>query len=270
MIAKRPEDRFASMREVAGALEAYLAGQATGVVSPAETDTTGAAPSKPERHSGGILIAPWMLWTAIGIVVVGFGITWQLIAMMMRVQPSTGEIAVSQPFKEALSKGEARILVNEEPVKTDDWSKQTVSPIALPDGENKIQVRKGDQSEPPKVIYSDKENPTFLVKTSDGGIGFTTLRRRVADSVISLGGQIRLAGTETWIAKKEALPPATVHLRLDGIDLTAVNSLDAVDFDLIKRLQHSLKLLRLPKGVSRERLSDLNEALPNCNVEVVP
>jgi serine/threonine protein kinase len=256
MIAKRPEDRFASMREVAAALEAHLAGLATGVVVPVET-TSGASSAKPERHSGGIVIAPWMLWTAIAIVIGGFGITWQLIAMMMRAQPSSGEIAVSQPFKDALSKGEAHILVNE---KTEDWRK----PIVLPEGDNKVQIKKGNESSPAKVIYSEKDNPTVLEKTSDGDISYTPLRRRVAESVILLGGQIRLVGTEAWVAKKEDLPSG--HLRLDGIDLTAVKPLDSVDFDLIKRLHASLKLLRLPKGVSKDKLNDLSEALPNCDV----
>jgi hypothetical protein len=56
------------------------------------------------------------------------------------------------------------------------------------------------------------------------------------------------------------------HIRLDGIDLTAVKPLDSVPFDLIKRLHASLKRLRLPKGISKDKLNDLSEALPNCDV----
>jgi hypothetical protein len=263
MIAKRPEDRFATMRDVATALEAYLAGLATGVVVPAHEASAGPSEKSP-RHSGGIVIPTWMLVTAIVVVVGGFGITWQLIAMMMRVQPASGEIAVSQPFKDALSKGEANILVNEKAVKSEDWR----NPIVLQEGDNKVQIKKGDELTPSKVIYSDKENPTVLSKTPDGDITYTPLRRRVAESVIALGGQIRLVGSEIWIAKKDDLP--TGHVRLDGIDLTTAKSLDSVDFDLIKRLHASLKLLSLPKTITKDKLSDLKEALPNCEVTVIP
>ena len=263
MIAKRPEDRFATMRDVATALEAYLAGLATGVIVPAHETLVG-PPETSQRHSGGIVIPTWMLVTAIVVVVGGFGITWQLIAMMMRVQPASGEIAVSQPFKDALSKGEANILVNEKAVKSEDWR----TPIVLPEGDNKVQIKKGDESTPTKVIHSDKDNPTVLAKTPDGDITYTPLRRRVAESVIALGGQIRLVGNEAWIAKKDDLP--TGHVRLDGIDLTMVKSMDSVDFDLIKRLHASLKLLSLPKTIAKDKLNDLKEALPNCEVTVIP
>lgn len=256
MIAKRPEDRFASMRDVANSLEAYLAGLATGVVVPKEA-TAGVA-EKPARHAGGIVIAPWMLWTAVAIIVGGFGITWQLIAMMMRL-PSTGEIKVSQPFKEALSKGDAHVLVNGKP-------EELQKPLVLPDGDYKLQLKNGSEVTPTREFYSEKDNPTVLLKTSDGDISYTPLRRHVAESVVSLGGKIRLVGTETWTTKKDDLPPPTVHLRLDGIDLTGVKSMDLVDFDLIKKLQASLKVLRLPKNISKEKLKDLSEALPNCDV----
>jgi serine/threonine protein kinase len=258
MIAKRPEDRFASMRDVASALEAHLAGLATGVVIPSP-ERSSAPPEKPARHSG-IVIAPWMLWTAIAIVIGGFGITWQLIAMMMRAQPTTGQIAVSPLLKEALSKDEAHVVVNEKTIKKDEWRK----PIVLSEGDNKVQIKNGDETTPTKVIYSDKDNPTVLEKTSEGDIRYTSLRRLVAESVMSLGGRVRLVGSEAWVAKKEDLPSG--HLRLDGVDLTGVKSLDSVDFDLIKRLHASLKLLRLPKTVSKDKLNDLQEALPNCDV----
>jgi predicted Ser/Thr protein kinase len=259
MIAKRPEDRFASMRDVAAALEAHLAGQPTGVAVP--VDPVGqASAQQPLRHAGGIVIAPWMLWTAVAIVIGGFGITWQLIAMMMRAQPSSGEIAVSQPYKDALSKGEANIVVNGEAVAKNDWQK----PIVLEERTNKVQIKKGNESTPAEVIYSEKDNPTVLEKTSKGDISYTPLRRRVAQTVLSLGGQIRLVGSEAWVTKKEELPIG--HVRLDGIDLTAVKPIESVDFDLIKRLHASLKVLRLPKGFAKDKVLDLSEALPTCDV----
>ena len=49
-----------------------------------------------------------------------------------------------------------------------------------------------------------------------------------------------------------------------------VKSMDSVDFDLIKRLHASLKLLSLPKTIAKDKLNDLKEALPNCEVTVIP
>ena len=124
--------------------------------------------------------------------------------MMMRVQPASGEIAVSQPFKDALSKGEANILVNEKAVKSEDWR----TPIVLPEGDNKVQIKKGDESTPTKVIHSDKDNPTVLAKTPDGDITYTPLRRRVAESVIALGGKSGLSETRPGSRKRTTCRPA--------------------------------------------------------------
>ena len=49
MLAKRPEDRFASMCDVANALDAYLAGRPTGVVAV----PTSSRPRKPCRSKPG-------------------------------------------------------------------------------------------------------------------------------------------------------------------------------------------------------------------------
>jgi hypothetical protein len=251
------------MRDVASALEAYLAGRATGVVVPSQ-ETAGALSEKPARHAGGIVIAPWMLWTAIAIVLGGFGITWQLIAMMMRGQASSGEIAVSQPFKDALSKGEANILVNQEPLQDNQLRK----PIVLPEGDNNVQIKKGSELTPNKVIHSEKDNPTVLEKTSDGDISYTPLRRRIAEQVLAQQGQIKVAGSDVAITRAADLP--TGRVGIDEIDLSAVQSIDAIDFDLIKRLKASLKRLVVPRGFSQSRIQGLAEALPNCEIKPAP
>jgi serine/threonine protein kinase len=263
MIAKRPEDRFESMRDIANALEAYLSGRATGVVVPAR-ESAGVEPERPVRHSGGIVIAPWMLWTAIVIVLGGFGITWQLIAMMMRGQASSGEIAVSQPFKDALSKGEANILVNQEPLQDNQLRK----PIVLPEGDNNVQIKKGSELTPNKVIHSEKDNPTVLEKTSDGDISYSPLRRRIAEQVLAQKGQIKVAGSDVAITRAADLP--TGRVGIDEIDLSAVQSIDAIDFDLIKRLKASLKRLVVPKGFLQSQIQGLAEALPNCEIQPAP
>jgi hypothetical protein len=262
MIAKRPEDRFGSMREVAAALEAHLAGRSTGIVVPvhAESETPSA---RSHRHGGhGIVIAPWMLWTALGIVIAGFGITWQLIAIMMRQQASSGEIAVTQPFKDALASGKGHVLVNDKQLKAEDFRK----PIELEAGSNKVQITKEDESTPSKVIYSEKDNPTFLERTSDGDFRYTSLRRRVAELVIAQGGKVKLVGADTPIARAADLP--TEHIRIEEIDLNGVSSVAAIDFDLIKRLKVSLQRLLLPKtGLSNRQIEELKEALPNCDIK---
>ncbi len=133
MIAKRPEDRFASMREVAAALEAHLAGRPTGVVIPEHDRAAVESHSaRIERHSGrGIVIAPWMLWTALAIVISGFGVTWHLIALMMKQQAGSGEIAIDAPTKEAFSRGEAHLWLNGKQLTRDNFkSRSSCRPAA--------------------------------------------------------------------------------------------------------------------------------------------
>jgi serine/threonine protein kinase len=263
MIAKRSEDRFGSMREVAAALDAHLAGRSTGVVIPVqdEADTPSASS---DRHAGrGIVIAPWMLWTALAIVIAGFGVTWQLIAMMMKQQASSGEIAVTQPFKEALASGRGHVWVNDKQLKPEDFQK----PIELEAGNNNVQIKKGDESTPSKVIYSEKDNPTFLERTSDGDFRYTPLRRRVAELVLTQGGKVKLVGLDTPVARVADLPAD--HVRIEEIDLSGATSIATIDFDLIKRLKVSLRRLLLPRaGLASQQIEELKEALPNCEVDV--
>jgi len=116
------------------------------------------------------------------------------------------------------------------------------------------------------VIYSEKENPTFLERTSEGDFRYTSLRRRVAELVLAQGGKVKLVGADTPIARAADLP--TEHIRIEEIDLSRVTSIATIDFDLIKRLKVSLKRLLLPNvGLSRQQIEELREALPNCDVK---
>ncbi|HUE15421.1 MAG TPA: hypothetical protein VMR25_14740, partial [Planctomycetaceae bacterium] len=264
MIAKRPEDRFASMREVAAALESHLAGRPTGITVP-ENDRTvrDSHSTRIERHSGrGIVIAPWMLWTALAIIIAGFGVTWQLIAMMMKQQAGSGEIAIDQSTKDAFSRGEAHLWLNDKQLTREQLQK----PIELPAGSNNVQIRKGAEIKLPEVIVSEKEDPTLLERTPDGRLIYTPLQRRVAESILSQGGKLKLVGSDMTVARAPDLPQG--RIRIEGIDLGGVASIPAEEIELIKKLAASLKRLVLPKtGVSERQLDELRKALPDREIK---
>jgi predicted Ser/Thr protein kinase len=264
MIAKRPEDRFASMREVAAALESHLAGRPTGVTVSERDRTTGDSHAvRIERHSGrGIVIAPWMLWTALVIIIAGFGVTWQLIAMMMKQQAGSGEIAIDQSTKDAFSRGEAHLWLNDKQLTREQLQK----PIELPAGSNNVQIRKGAEIKPPDVIVSEKDDPTLLERTSDGNFVYTPLQRRVAESILSRGGRLKLVGSDMTVARAPDLPQG--RIRIEAIDLGGVASIPAEEIELIKKVAASLKRLVLPKtGVSERQLDELRKALPDREIK---
>jgi predicted Ser/Thr protein kinase len=263
MIAKRLEDRFASMREVAAALESHLAGRPTGITVPEHDRTAGDSHAvRIERHSGrGIVIAPWMLWTALVIIIAGFGVTWQLIAMMMKQQAGSGEIAIDQSTKDAFSRGDAHLWLNDKQLTREQLQK----PIELPAGSNNVQIRNGAEIKRTDVIVSEKDDPTLLERTPDGRFVYTPLQRRVAKSILSQGGKLKLVGSEVTVARAPDLPQG--RIRIEGIDLGGVASIPAEEIELIKKLAVSLKRLVLPKtGVSERQLDELRKALPDREI----
>jgi hypothetical protein len=266
MIAKRPEDRFGSMREVAAALEAYLNGQATRFAVPDRDPAAVGSPTTIDRHSHrGIVIAPWMLWTALAVVIAGFGVTWQLIAMMMKQQSGAGQIVLDKATREAFSRDEAHLWLNGEKL----TSEQLEKPMELPAGQNKVQIRNQGVVKRTELVTSDKDDPTLLVTTSEGDFAYAPLQQYVAEWALSEGGKVKLVGTDTPIVGLQSLPNRKI--RLEEIDLSAIASLSTEDASeergLIKRLT-SLKRLILPKtGVSQRLLGELHKALPDCEIK---
>jgi len=263
MIAKRPEDRFRSMREVAAALEAYSAGRPTGVV----VSHADMAPARPlstptDGHATrGIVIAPWMLWTAIVVVVAGFGVTWQLIATMMKQQIAAESIKLDASTSQALAKGEAKVFLNDKPL----TAEQLKGPVEVPAGTNKVEVREGDTVKGTSDVVSDKDDPTIL-EMKNKTITFTRRHRWVANWVIASGGNVKTDASDAMAASVDALPAAKFLVR--EIDLTGVESVPPDRLRSIEKLGDSLKILILPRsGLTPAQVDALRKSLPNCEIK---
>jgi predicted Ser/Thr protein kinase len=264
MIAKRPEDRFGSMREVAAALDAYLSGRPTGVTVADRDPAASGPPTAIDRHSHrGILIAPWMLWTAVAVVVAGFGVTWQLIALMMKQQSGVREFVMDAKTRDAVARGDAQFWLNDKQLKPEQLS----APLELPVGNDVVQVREGDVVKGTQSVVSDEDDPKILEKTKDGKFPITPLHQRVAEWVLSQGGKIKLVGSDAAIAAVQDLPKG--KLQIAEIDLAAIPSIPVDEMGLIEKLTKHLKRLVLPKtGVSQRQLDELRKALPpDCEIK---
>ena len=264
MLAKRPEDRFGSMCDVANALDAYLAGRPTGVVTVPLEQTAETKPLKTGPSAGrGIMIAPWMLVTALVLIIGGFGITWRLIAVMLKQQVASGEIALSQSTREALSHGDAHVLINGKELTREQLQK----PIVLPAGSNNFQVQSKNETTPAQTIPSGTEDPTLLERGSDGNWVYKPLQQHVAESVLARGGKLKLVGSDTVIAHAPDLPTSG-SLHIEEINLAGTKAFPGEEIELIKKLTKTLKRLLLPKsGVSDRQFSELRDALKDCKVE---
>ena len=264
MLAKRPEDRFGSMCDVANALDAYLAGRPTGVVTVPLEQTAETKPLKTGPSAGrGIMIAPWMLVTALVLIIGGFGITWRLIAVMLKQQVASGEIALSQSTREALSHGNAHVLINGKELTREQLQK----PIVLPAGSNNFQVQSKNETTPAQTIPSGTEDPTLLERGSDGNWVYKPLQQHVAESVLARGGKLKLVGSDTVIAHAPDLPTSG-SLHIEEINLAGTKAFPGEEIELIKKLTKTLKRLLLPKsGVSDRQFSELRDALKDCKVE---
>jgi serine/threonine protein kinase len=273
MIAKRMEDRFASMTDVVRALEAYLAGRPTGVVlrEPDLSSTLASAISSQQvAPVRGIVIAPWMLMTAVLIIVAGFGVTWQLIARMMKQQAD--EIKVSAQTREALDSGKAKAVINGKELDND----QLKQPIELQPGKNTLSVVHEGEKAPANIgimeVTPGDEQKNFAVYDKTKG-EFVRKRshRLVAEVVLALGGKVKLKGSTDSLEKVDDLPAnkdlPDNKLELSEINLQEVKSVSPED---LKRIGHvtSLERLVLPTvGVSKKQRAALRQELPNCAIE---
>jgi hypothetical protein len=275
MIAKRMEDRFASMTDVVRALEAYSAGRPTGVVlrePDLSATSTSALSSQQAPAVRGIVIAPWMLMTAVLIIVAGFGVTWQLIAMMMKQQTGGDEVKVNAQTREALESGKAKAVVNGKELNNE----QLTQPIELQPGSNKLSVvHEGEQAPASigmiEVTPGDEQKNFAVYDKTKGEFVRKRSHRLVAELVLSLGGKVKLKGGTESVEKLDDLPAnkdlPDNKLELTEINLEEVKSLSPED---LKRIGHvtSLERLVLPKaGVSKKQRAALRQELPKCAIE---
>ena len=262
MIAKQPEDRFASMTEVVRALDAYSAGRPTGVVlKEADRSATMSALDAPPVSNRGIVIAPWMLLVALAIVVAGFGVTWRLITDMMKTQAGPEEVKVSPQTKQAIDRGDAKIFIDDKEITKEELTQ----PIELMPGARKVEVR-----EPGAVpttftikVPEGDDQQNYLV-WHDGNLTRKRHHRLVAEWVLSHVGKVTLAGSPDSLDKVEELPDGP--LAVDQIDLQGVKQVPPFEIERISRIS-KLKRLVLPKTVSKKHRDLLHAALPDCTIE---
>jgi len=270
MIAKRPEDRFASMTEVVRALDAYTAGRPTGVVLP-PPDRTATMPGidavpAPGR---GIVIAPWMLVTAVLVVVAGFGVTWGLITTMMKQQASADEVKVSSQTRTALESGKAKALINGQEISED----QLKQPIELKEGSNTLSVREGEQG-PATIgmieVTPGEDQKTYAVYDKERGFLKKRSHRLLAEWALTHRGRVKLVGHEEFLEAVKDLPDnkdlPDKKLQISELDLAAVKTIPPERASAIAEVT-TLKRLVLPKSFSKKDRADLRIKLPTCTIE---
>jgi hypothetical protein len=270
MIAKRPEDRFASMNDVAAALDAYLAGQPTGVSLSRTDDTTsqfgGATLDRPPVR--GVTVSPWTLAIAVATVVGAFGVTWYLIAQGVKQQTGVEEIKVPAATRKAVEEGQANVVFNDKELTAEQLKKPLGFPLArFVVGENKLVITTGKNDPDVRVSSTSADDePSYLVKTEDG-YGQKWNHRAVAEWVLSNGGKLKLSDGDTWIEKVDSLPGPKTRFQSAEIDLSDVSAIpEQSRYDAIGLLK-SLKKLVLPQNVSQDELKSLQKALPDCDVK---
>ncbi len=276
MIAKRPEDRFASMTEVVRALDAYLGGRPTGVsLPPAPDASTVSMPAFGAQPPAvrGIVIAPWMLVTAVCIVIAGFGVTWGLITTLMKQQAGLDEVKVSPQTRSALETGKAKAVINGKEIAED----QLDHPIELSEGKNTLSVRNDDSTAPAAIgileVTPGDNQKSYAVYDKEKGFVRKRSHRLLAEWALMHGGRVKLAGSDKFLEAIEDLPEnkdlPDKKLELVELDLTGVKKIPPARLTAIAEVG-SLKRLVLPKVVSKEDREDLHKKLPNCTIESVP
>ncbi len=269
MIAKRPEDRFATMTDVVRALEAFNAGRPTGVTLPPSATTTTMPALEPLPPSRGIVIAPWMLVVAVLIVVAGFGVTWSLITSMMKQQVGADEVKVNPQTRSALEAGKAKALINNQEVSED----QLKQPIELQPGKNTLAVREGDSGAATigmlEVTPGDDQK-SYAVYDKEKGFVRKRSHRLLAEWALTHSGRVKLVGRDEFLEAIEDLPQNKElpenKLQIAELDLASVKSISPERLSAIAEIA-SLKRLILPKSVSKKRRAELRTALPHCEIE---
>jgi predicted Ser/Thr protein kinase len=269
MIAKRPEDRFATMIDVVRALEAYTAGRPTGVMLPLPDRTATMPALDALAPSRGIVIAPWMLMTAVLIVVAGFGVTWGLITTMMKQQAGADEVKVNPQTRSALETGKAKALINNQEL-TEDQLKQ---PIELQPGKNTLSVREGDSGTATigmMEVTPGEDQKSYAVYDKEKGFVRKRSHRLLAEWALTHRGRVKLIGRDEFLEAIEELPEnkdlPESKLKIAELDLDGVKSISPERLSAIAEVA-SLKRLILPKSVTKKQRADLRAALSQCTIE---
>ncbi len=137
--------------------------------------------------------------TALLVIVAGFGVTWRLITVMMKQQTGAEEVAVSAQTRQAIDRGEAKILINDHELTHDELK----HPIELQTGPNKLAVREGENATTIGTLDVPKKDdqPHFAV-LDNGQFTRKRLHRLVAEWILANGGQVKLIDVIVLHARK--------------------------------------------------------------------
>jgi len=286
MMAKRAEDRFATSSEVAEALaqplsrpaaettthqqgEARSSGSEVPGPSLATTDDAMSAAvyrngSLETPLAGTAFVPRWMLWTGLGVLVIGFGLTWTVMAYYMKHDQQAVAVELDSDFKQAVEDETMSVFLDGKEVDLASLSE----PIFLDPGNHPLAIRRGGQeifSQEIDVVEGEK--PLLNISYRDGKIDVKVRKanlhdREIAEWVLGIGGRVNLG--DGMVSEATLLPETS--FQVIEIDLNNINNLKDADLDPFAKLRglEHLNLENTP--VSDAAAEILNDALPNCRI----
>lgn len=184
MMAKRREDRYASMDEAADDLAEFLANQIDRDTDPALHDTQAPTSRAPQDTAAGsaaatvvqdpaasvahqkIGIPRSLLWAGFGAVAIGFGLTWWMMSIALQQRDDeTNRIEFDSSFQQGLAEREAALYIDGELVE----SQRLEEPIPLETGTHLVEVRQGEEQLVSQgYVVEEGENLVLKIKYAGG------------------------------------------------------------------------------------------------------
>lgn len=154
MMAKKVSDRFSSMLDVVAALSNYkTAGQADFAGGSLEFthqgrnatawQDSGRGVSAPavDAHGARIVLRPWMVWTAVVVVVAGFGVTWWLVALAIEMGNRSASTGVSAGAQKLIKEEGYSLHLDGAQIPEQEFN----APIELAPGAHILEIRQGTE-----------------------------------------------------------------------------------------------------------------------------
>ncbi|MGE3315527.1 MAG: serine/threonine-protein kinase [Planctomycetaceae bacterium] len=152
MMEKKIADRYATMRDVVTALSNYRSADAAVSARSASLDSTRATTGLETlresyeqnegrralaEHASRFALRPWMVWTAVVVVVGGFGVTWWMVAMALEAM---NQVGVSASARQVIQQRDLKLFLDGRQLPEEEFDK----PIVLGVGLHKLEIRDGD------------------------------------------------------------------------------------------------------------------------------
>jgi serine/threonine protein kinase len=189
MMSKQIDDRYPSMADVASALTEALRTEhaapndltAVGINDSTHTATTSTQPTQRSTETSGVgpastqpvsptaaafHVPKWVLWLALGLVAIGFGITWKMMTLMMGVTQDSATISVPKGVRDSIREDQITPYLDGQELSID----QLGEPLHLEPGPHVIELRHG---ETPLLIEElnvvEGEAPQLAIERDEGG-----------------------------------------------------------------------------------------------------